>query len=235
MHLRRQGQDLPRRSLPRVQGAAAADARRPRPADRAAARVHPRAGLAAARHRGRRGRRRHRHAGARGRRPGHRGRGIHRRQGPRAAGESARAAGKHHGNEVLDEAGVRAKFGSGRSRSSTTSRWPAPAWTTCRSSTRSGRRLRRSAAGVRLARAIVARSDEIGGKVGETCASTSGSCARQKARHLGCDLETAGRGRLSPAARQGQAPRALARWSSRPGSGKCKAILPLPPRGRGSG
>lgn len=52
------------------------------------------------------------HAGAAGRRAGHQCGGVHRRQGSGAAGRQACHAGQHHeGNEVLDEAGVLAKFG----------------------------------------------------------------------------------------------------------------------------
>ena len=66
LRLRRQGPDLPRRLVPRVQGPARADARGPGAADRADPRGRAAARLAGAGGARHRGRRRHRHAGARG-------------------------------------------------------------------------------------------------------------------------------------------------------------------------
>jgi DNA polymerase-1 len=103
---------------------------------------HPRRRLAAADGRGRRGRRRHRHAVAPGARAGIDCGDLHRRQGPHPAGESPRPLVNTMSNEVLDEAGVKAKFGVPPNASSTTSRWSATRWTTCRAWRRSGPRPR---------------------------------------------------------------------------------------------
>ena len=85
LRLRRQGQDLSRRLVPRVQGDAHGDARRPRAADRADPRGRQAARLAGADGAGHRGRRRHRHDLVHGRQGRLQGRHLDRRQGPGAA------------------------------------------------------------------------------------------------------------------------------------------------------
>jgi hypothetical protein len=91
LRLRRQGPDLPRRLVPRVQGPARAHARPAAPADRAHPRGGAPAGLAGAGSARHRGRRRHRHAGPRGRGQRPPGGDLHRRQGPGAAGHARRS------------------------------------------------------------------------------------------------------------------------------------------------
>jgi DNA polymerase-1 len=86
--------------------------------------------------------------------------------------------------------------------------------------------------------AIVARADEIGGKVGENLRKHLDFLPLgRKLVTVVCDLELPVKvADLAPQPPdRAKLAELFARWSSRPGSGKCKATLPLPPRGRGSG
>ena len=95
LRLRRQGQDLSRRLVPRVQGDANGDARRPGAADRADRRSRQAARLAGAHGPRHRGRRRDRHDLVHGRQGRLPGRDLDRRQGPGAAGQRERRPDQH--------------------------------------------------------------------------------------------------------------------------------------------